>query len=152
MRWNELSEERCSIARTTAIIGDRWTLLILRDCFLRIRRFDAFQARLGITRHILANRLKGLVDAGVLQKTPYGSRPVRHEYRLTQAGIDLYPILMSIAHWGDEHLAGEAGPPLLHYHLLCCHQFNPVLACSECGAAVDPRQVRVSPGPSTAKT
>jgi DNA-binding HxlR family transcriptional regulator len=84
MRWNELADERCSIARTVSVIGDRWTLLILRDCFLGIRRFEAFEARLGITRHILADRLKKLVDEGVLKKVPYRDRQERHEYRLTQ--------------------------------------------------------------------
>ncbi|MDB5400799.1 MAG: putative HTH-type transcriptional regulator [Rhodopila sp.] len=117
MRWRDLADERCSIARPVSIIGDRWTLLILRDCFLRIRRFDHFEARLGITRHILADRLRKLVDAGVLEKVPYGERPVRHEYRLTQKGLDLYPVMMSIVHWGDIHTAGKAGRPLLHRHL-----------------------------------
>ena len=77
MRWAELADEKCSIARTVSVIGDRWTLLILRDCFLRIRRFDDFEARLGITRHVLADRLRKLVEAGVLEKVPYGDRPVR---------------------------------------------------------------------------
>jgi DNA-binding HxlR family transcriptional regulator len=147
MRWNELVDERCSIARTVSVIGDRWTLLILRDCFLRVRRFDDFEARLSITRHILANRLKKLVTAGVLRKVPYQGRPVRYEYRLTQKGLDLYPVLMGIAHWGDTYMAGKAGRPLLHRHLTCDHQFDPVLTCSECGEAVDPREVRVAAGP-----
>lgn len=147
MRWNELADERCSIARTVSVIGDRWTLLILRDCFLRIRRFDEFEARLGITRHILADRLKKLVDAGVLRKVPYQERPVRYEYRLTQKGLDLYPILMGIVHWGDSYMAGKAGRPLLHRHLKCGHQFDPVLTCSECGERVNPREVRVMAGP-----
>jgi DNA-binding HxlR family transcriptional regulator len=151
MRWGELADERCSIARTVSVIGDRWTLLILRDCFLRIRRFDDFQSRLGITRHVLADRLRKLVDAAVLEKVPYGERPVRHEYRLTQKGRDLYPLMMSIVHWGDIHTAGKAGRPLLHQHLTCGHQFDPTLTCSACGEAVDPRQVRVLPGPGATK-
>jgi DNA-binding HxlR family transcriptional regulator len=151
MRWSELADERCSIARTVAVIGDRWTLLILRDCFLRVRRFDDFEARLGITRHILADRLKKLTEARVLEKVPYGERPVRHEYRLTKKGLDLYPVLMSIVHWGDTYTTGKAGRPLLHRHLGCGHQFDPVLTCSACGETVDPRQVRVLPGPGAAK-
>ncbi|HEY0182282.1 MAG TPA: helix-turn-helix domain-containing protein [Rhodopila sp.] len=151
MRWSELADERCSIARTVSVIGDRWTLLILRDCFLRIRRFDDFEARLGVTRHVLADRLKKLVEAGVLEKVPYGERPVRHEYRLTQKGLDLYPVLMSIVHWGDLHTAGKAGRPLLHQHLSCGHQFDPVLTCSACGETVDPRHVRVLPGPGAGR-
>ena len=107
MRWNELSEENCSMARTVSVIGDRWTLLILRDCFLRVRRFEDFQERLGITRPILASRLKKLVDEFVLVKVPYQQRPPRYEYRLTQKGLDLYPIVMAIVHWGDVHMAGK---------------------------------------------
>ena len=151
MRWNDLSNERCSIARTVAVIGDRWTLLILRDCFLCIRRFDDFEARLGLTRHILADRLRKLVEAGVLAKTPYGERPVRHEYRLTQKGLDLYPVLMSIVHWGDVHTAGTAGRPMLHQHLSCGHPFDPVMTCSVCRQDVDPRAVRTLPGPGAAQ-
>ena len=147
MRWSELGGERCSIARTVAIVGDRWTLLILRDCFLRVRRFEEFEARLGITRHILAGRLKKLVSEGVLRKVAYHERPVRYEYRLTQKGLDLYPVLMSLVHWGDTYTTGKAGRPLLHQHLRCGRQFDPILTCSECGEALDPREVRVMPGP-----
>jgi DNA-binding HxlR family transcriptional regulator len=101
MRWNEFGREACSMARTASVIGDRWTLLMLRDCFPRVRRSEDFQERLGITRPILADRLKKLVDEFVLVKVPYQQRPVRHEYRLTQKGLDLYPIVIAIVHWGE---------------------------------------------------
>ena len=117
MRWNKLENEACSVARTVSVIGDRWTLLILRDCFLRVRRFEEFQARLGVTRPILASRLRKLVKDFVLAKVPYQERPLRYEYRLTQKGLDLYPIVMSIVHWGDVHMAGKKGRPLLHQHV-----------------------------------
>jgi DNA-binding HxlR family transcriptional regulator len=148
MRWNELSEENCSMARTISVIGDRWTLVILRDCFLRVRRFEDFQERLGITRPILANRLKKLVDAFVLVKVPYQQRPRRYEYRLTQKGLDLFPIVMAIVHWGDMYMADKKGRPLLHTHNLCGKDFDPVMVCSECGEELLPREVRVRPGPS----
>jgi DNA-binding HxlR family transcriptional regulator len=147
MRWSELGEETCSMARTVSVIGDRWTLLILRDCFLRIRRFEDFQERLGVTRPILAERLKKLVDAFVLVKVPYQQRPVRYEYRLTPKGLDLYPIVMAIVHWGDVHMAGKKGRPLLHTHDLCGKDFDPMMVCSECGEPLAPRQVHVHPGP-----
>ena len=147
MRWNELSEENCSMARTISVIGDRWTLLILRDCFLRVHRFEDFQERLGITRPILANRLKKLVDEFVLVKVPYQQRPPRYEYRLTQKGLDLYPIVMAIVHWGDVHMAGKKGRPMLHTHHLCGKDFDPVMVCSECGDRLSPRQVHVHGGP-----
>ena len=147
MRWKELEDQACSVARTVSVIGDRWTLLILRDCFLRVRRFEAFEERLGITRHILADRLRKLVKAGVLARMPYQERPRRYEYRLTEKGIDLHRILMSIVQWGDRHMAGEAGPPMLYEHKDCGHVFEPVLSCSACGKAVTPRSVRLLPGP-----
>ena len=147
MRWKELGGEACSVARTVSVIGDRWTLLVLRDCFLRVRRFEAFQERLGITRPLLADRLQKLVKAGVLEKVAYQQRPLRHEYRLTEKGLALYPVLMAIVHWGDVHMAGEDGRPVLHRHKSCGHRFDPVLTCSECGDALSARDVAVEPGP-----
>jgi DNA-binding HxlR family transcriptional regulator len=147
MRWNGLSEENCSMARTVSVIGDRWTLLTLWDCFLRVRRFEDFQARLGITRPLLASRLKKLVDEFVLVKVPYRQRPVRYEYRLTAKGLDLYPIVIAIVHWGDVHMAGKKRRPLLHMHDLCGKDFDPVMVCSECGEPLLAKQVRVHPGP-----
>lgn len=147
MRWRELDREACSVARTVAVIGDRWTLLVLRDCFLRVRRFEEFQKRLGITRHVLADRLRNLVKAGVLEKVVYEQRPRRHEYRLTPKGLDLYPILMAIVHWGDVHTSGRRGRPLLHEHKTCGRHFDPVTICSECGEPLDARAVHVHPGP-----
>jgi DNA-binding HxlR family transcriptional regulator len=147
MQWNELDREACSVARALSVIGDRWTLLILRDCFLKVRRFDDFQDRLGIGRPILADRLQKLVDAGVLAKVAYRQSPVRHEYRLTPKGLDLHPVILAIVHWGDAHMAGEGGRPLLHRHKACGCVFDPVQVCSECGEPLDPRQVEVLPGP-----
>ena len=147
MRWSNLDKEACSVARTVSVIGDRWTLLILRDCFLRVRRFEEFQARLGITRPILTSRLRKLVKEFVLTRVPYQERPLRHEYRLTQKGLDLYPVVMSIVHWGDVHMAGRKGRPLLHQHVNCGKNFDPVMTCSACGEPVNPRQVHVHRGP-----
>src|SRR5690606_21369976 len=123
MKWKDLEQERCSVARTVSVIGDRWTLLVLRDCFLGIRRFEAFRERLGISRPMLADRLAKLVDAGVLQKHAYQEAPPRFEYRLTPKGLDLHPVIMAIVHWGDTHMAGPEGRPLLHRHAACGHLF-----------------------------
>jgi DNA-binding HxlR family transcriptional regulator len=147
MRWDKLDQQACSLARTVSVIGDRWTLLILRDCFLRVRRFEEFQARLGVTRPILANRLRKLVRSSVLTKVAYQRHPLRCEYRLTQKGLDLYPVVMSIVHWGDVHMAGKKGRPVLHRHLECGKHFDPVLVCSECGEALDPKRVHAHRGP-----
>lgn len=141
MKWEDLSAQECSISRTLAVIGDRWTLMILRDCFLGIRRFEGFQARLGISRTIVTDRLKLLTAEGVLSKTAYQDRPTRYEYRLTDKGLQLHPVLMAIVHWGDRNYAGEAGPPVLHRHKACGHDFHPVMTCSECGEPVTAREV-----------
>ena len=152
MKWDALEEEPCSVARTVAVIGDRWSLLILRECFLRKRRFEAFQSSLGITRHLLAARLKKLVQFGVLRRIPYQLSPKRYEYILTQKGLDLYPVLMSIVHWGNIHMVDARGRPMLHEHKSCGKIFDPVMVCSECGEPLSAKDVRVHPGPGAHKT
>jgi len=147
MKWHSLEEEQCSVARTVAIIGDRWTLLVLRECFLRVRRFEDFHARLGLTRHVLADRLKKLVRHGVLRRVPYQAQPKRHEYILTQKGLDLYPIMMAIVHWGDVHMVDERGRPRLYEHKPCGKMFDPVMTCSQCGGALSAKEVHVHLGP-----
>lgn len=147
MRWNDLDQERCSVARTVSVIGDRWTLLVLRDCFLGVRRFEDFQQRLGVSRPMLVDRLRKLVEAGVLKKVAYQESPARYEYRLTRKGLDLHPVLMAIVHWGDVHMAGQRGRPLLHRHTGCGHLFDPVMVCSECSAPVTAKDVTVERGP-----
>lgn len=150
MKWATLENENCSVARTIAVIGDRWTLLILRDCFLRIRRFEAFQARLGITRHVLADRLRKLERYDVLRRVPYHERPRRYEYVLTERGLALHPVLMSIVHWGDTQMADIRGRPMLHEHKPCGHLFDPVMTCSVCGEPLAARDVLTHDGPGLA--
>lgn len=151
MKWKDLEEEPCSLARTVAVIGDRWSLLVLRECFLRTRRFEGFQSKLKITRHLLADRLKKLVRFGVLRRVPYQDAPKRFEYILTQKGLDLYPIIMAIVHWGDVHMVDERGRPILHQHKTCGKSFDPVMVCSECGEPLNARDVHVHPGPGLRK-
>jgi DNA-binding HxlR family transcriptional regulator len=152
MKWDALEEEQCSLARAVAVIGDRWTLLILRECFLRKRRFEEFQSSLGITRHLLSGRLKKLVRFGVLRRAPYQDSPARYEYILTQRGLDLYPIVMAIVHWGDTHMVDERGRPLLHEHKTCGKLFDPVMVCSECGEPLTAKAVHVHPGPGVRRS
>ena len=141
MRWDSLADENCSLARTLAVIGDRWTLLVLRDAFLRVRRFEDFENSLRIARRVLSERLALLVEHGILAKVPYQERPTRYEYRLTDKGLDLYPALISLVHWGDKHTATKDGPPVIHRHLKCGHDFRSVLTCSECAKPVHAREV-----------
>ena len=146
MKWDDLAAQPCSVSRSLAVIGDRWTLMILRDCFLGVRRFEAFQARLGISRSIVTDRLRVLVEEGVLRREAYQANPPRHDYRLTAKGMDLHPVIMAVAHFGDTHYAGPEGPPLLRRHKACGCDFHPVQTCSECGEPVDARAVETRPG------
>src|SRR5450759_5437164 len=112
MRRTSFAEMNCSVARTLEIVGEWWTMLVVREAFNGVRRFDDFQARLGIARNVLAARLLGLVEHGVLERRLYQERPERYEYRLTQKGLDLYPVLLSLLSWGDKWETPENGVPL----------------------------------------
>lgn len=148
MRWDDIDQQICSVARTLSVVGERWTLLILRDAFFGTRRFDNFQHNLGITRHRLSERLGKLVDQGVLVKVAYNKRPVRYEYRLTRKGLALYPVLMSLTRWGDDWMDNGEGVPLEYVHLGCGKKTTPLLACSECGEALRPEEVTAQIGPA----
>ena len=143
MKRTSFADMDCSIARTLEVVGEWWTMLILREAFNGVRRFDGFQGRLGIARNVLAARLQGLVDADILDRRLYQERPERYEYRLTQKGRDLYPVLMSLMHWGDKWAVSEAGPPVLLTHEKCGHAPGPVLSCEHCGERLDARDVTV---------
>ena len=131
----------CSIARTLEVVGEWWTMLVVREAFNGVRRFDDFQAHLGIARNVLAARLQGLVDHGILERRLYQERPERFEYRLTEKGVDLYPILIALMGWGDRWAAGPDGPPVTLIHKSCGNAPEPVLACSHCGEPLSPREV-----------
>jgi len=151
MRWDDIGKMHCSVARALSVVGDRWTLLILRDAFLRTRRFEHFQKSLGITRHRLADRLAKLVRHGILTRVPYQDGPVRYEYRLTEKGLDLYPVIVSLVGWGDRWMAGKAGPPIRLHHRDCGHAISPVFACPECAKPITARDVRAEAGPGLQK-
>ena len=143
MKWQDTAEMPCPVARTLAVIGDRWTFLIVRNAFMGMRRFEDFQRSLGITRHVLAGRLGRLVEQGVLSRQPYQQKPVRHEYRLTDKGKDLYPVLLALTSWGDRWLDKGDAPDFKLQHVVCGHQFSPVMCCSECGDSLNPAEVQV---------
>lgn len=147
MKWQDIGDIPCSIARSLAVLGDRWTLMVLRNAFLGIKRFDDFQTNLGVTRHVLAERLQRLVEAGVFAKVPYQQKPERFEYRLTEKGRDLYPVLLALVAWGDKWLDEGRGAPLEYLHQPCGHKFRPTMVCSECGEPLNPRQVMPMIGP-----
>lgn len=147
MKWENIDTQVCSVARALAIVGERWTLLIIRDAFKGTRRFDEFYRNLGVTRHRLAQRLGGLVEAGVMTRVPYSDRPVRYEYRLTRMGLGLYPVLMTLGDWGDKWLDNDQGPPTEYWHARCGKMTGPVLSCRECGDPLRPEEVSPRPGP-----
>ncbi len=151
MRWRDIGSETCSVARTLSVVGDRWTLLVLREAFLRTRKFEDFQNRLGVARNILANRLQRLVDHGVLERSKYQEKPARYEYRLTDKGLDLYPVIMSLVAWGDRWMDDGEGRPIEHVHQDCGHVMRPVQTCSECGGPIHARNVRPRLGPALRK-
>lgn len=151
MRWNELENEPCAVARSLAVIGDRWSLMILRDCFLGIRRFDTFQARLQISRTILRDRLNHLVAHGVLDRCQYETHPPRHEYRLSGRGKALQPVLLALAHWGNTYMSDANAPPTAHTHRSCGRDFHPVTTCSECGEPIRPPDVSTRSGFDTTR-
>ncbi len=131
----------CSIAASLGFVGDRWTLLILRDAFRGVRRFGDFCEDLGIARNVLADRLDKLVHAGILERVPYQERPLRHEYRLTAKGRDLSPALVALMRWGDRW-AHEGEPPTLLVHDACGTELEQLLRCPSCDVAVTPTHIR----------
>lgn len=148
MRWRDVGDMTCSVARSLAVVGDRWTLLILRDAFLRTRRFAHFQASLGIPRHRLADRLQKLVDHGILERVRYQERPPRDEYRLTAKGRDLYPVIVSLVRWGDRWMIDDDGVPVELVHRDCGHPITPVLTCPDCHREVGAQDMLAQPGPA----
>jgi DNA-binding HxlR family transcriptional regulator len=144
------SVDNCTIGRTMEILGERWMLVVLREVFSGIRRFDDMRERTNIPRQVLTNRLGRLVAAGVLRRSPYrepGSR-VREEYRLTPKGFDLYPILVAVREWGDRYLADPEGPPMETLHKDCGARVNVVLRCEDGHDVASARDVVPRPGPS----
>jgi DNA-binding HxlR family transcriptional regulator len=138
--------ESCSVARAMDILGERWTMLIMREAFYGVRRFSDMQRNLGIARNILSTRLQTLVRSGILERRLYQEEPERFEYRLTQAGRDLYPAVIAIMKWGDEYLSDETGPPVVLRHS-CGALIDPVLVCDHCGGALHPHDITPEPGP-----
>ncbi|MBB5920883.1 DNA-binding HxlR family transcriptional regulator [Actinoalloteichus hoggarensis] len=138
-------DQRCSVARTLEVVGERWTLLIVREALHGVTRFDRFLDQLAIARNVLTDRLHRLVEHGVLDRVPYQDRPVRHEYRITPRGRELATVVTALMEWGDRHLADEAGPPRVAEHAACGGQVATMLHCSRCSHPVSPGEVITRP-------
>lgn len=136
----------CSVAQTLEIVGEWWTLLVVRDLLLGVTRFDELQQRLGISRNILSDRLRTLIEAGVVERHPYQHNPERHDYRLTEKGADLWLVVSAIRQWGDRWAAPD-GPPVELEHRSCGHRTTVVPCCSACGERLEPHDLRPVVGP-----
>jgi DNA-binding HxlR family transcriptional regulator len=133
MLRRDYENQHCSIAATLELVGERWTLLILREAFRGTRRFDDFQRALGIARNVLQSRLERLVEEEIFRRARYQERPARYEYRLTEKGIDLWPVLMALMHWGDRHIHPGMEPDVV-VHRGCGGEVTGHLTCAKCAA------------------
>ncbi|MDT7609786.1 MAG: hypothetical protein QOG96_4289 [Pseudonocardiales bacterium] len=150
MQRTRFGDLACSIARTLDVIGEPWSPLILRDIYVGINRFEQIQQELDISRKVLTERLKWLVEKEVLQRHAYSERPPRYEYRLTAKGLELCDLLLVMVRWGDRWTAGEAGPPVLYRHHACGQVSHVELRCSVCAEPMRATDVDVLPGPGAA--
>lgn len=143
MLRNDYEGQLCSIARTLELVGERWTLLVIREVFLGRRRFSEMQRTLGVARNVLAGRLQRLVDADILERRLYSERPERHEYFLTEKGLDLWPTVVAMMHWGDKHFPAPDGPPTVLVHKGDCGgEVNDRRICERCGKELEVREAR----------
>ncbi|HEY9473260.1 MAG TPA: helix-turn-helix domain-containing protein [Mycobacteriales bacterium] len=140
--------QECALASALELIGERWTLLLVRDAFYGVRRYSDFLAHVGAPRAVLAERLQSLVDAGVFERRPYQDSPPRDEYVLTEMGVALWPAVYTLAQWGERYLS-SAGPRRIFAHVTCGSPLDPLGMCSSCGMVVAPADVEVRPGPGT---
>ncbi|MGD1057487.1 MAG: helix-turn-helix domain-containing protein [Solirubrobacteraceae bacterium] len=140
-----------SVGAAAALLGDRWTVLILREAFFGTRRFNAFAENLGLSRNILSNRLKLLVSQGIFEEHPYGPSKSRVEYQLAQAGRDIFPIVVALLQWGDKHLVGSCGPSIVLRHTHCGNDADPLLVCRACREPIELSKVVPTPGPGASE-
>ncbi|PPK68836.1 helix-turn-helix domain-containing protein [Actinokineospora auranticolor] len=150
MQRTRFSEMACSIARTLDVIGEPWSPLILRDVYVGINRFDQLQQDLGISRKVLSERLKWLVDSEILTRVEYSSKPPRYEYGLTARGVELCDLLLVMVRWGDRWLAGAEGPPVLYRHHACGQISHVEPRCAVCAEPMRATDIDVLPGPGMA--
>ncbi|MBB3727047.1 winged helix-turn-helix transcriptional regulator [Nonomuraea dietziae] len=136
----------CSLAKALELIGERWTMLVIRDAMYGVRRYGDFLAHLDIPRAVLSQRLGALVEAGILDKRRYQDHPPREEYVLTDVGRELWPPMQALAHWGERHLS-STGPRRLFFHLTCGTRLDPTAHCPACGTRPPLEDLEVRPGP-----
>lgn len=146
---SDYSSQDCSVARALELLGERWTMLIVRDAFYGVRRYSDFQGHLRAPRAVLSARLARLVDAGVLTKVRYQDNPVRDEYRLTEKGVELWPVLYSLSRWGERHHPGANGPRRVFVHHPCQTPLDRNGGCAHCDVVPSAEAIEIHPGPGT---
>lgn len=147
MLYHDYPGQECSIAASLEVVGERWSLLIIRDVLRGRRRFDRIQQSLGVARNVLTKRLRRLLEAGILEKRRYQDSPARYEYFLTEKGLDLWPVLMAYLEWGDKYCEPD-GPPRLIVHKECGGEVDGRRICQKCGARLEVRDAESIPGPA----
>jgi DNA-binding HxlR family transcriptional regulator len=146
MPRRDFADQNCAIADTLGLVGERWTLMIIREVLLGRFRFREIQRRTGVAPNILADRLQTLVEAGILRRV--GDDP---EYRPTRKAVDLQPVLVMLMEWGNKHVPREMGPPRVIVHTACDHDAHPYVVCSHCGEHLNPRETVLRPGPGASE-
>jgi DNA-binding HxlR family transcriptional regulator len=146
----DFPRDACSVASTLTVIGERWTMHVLRESFLGVRRFEDFRRNIGVARNILSDRLNCLVAEGILRRELYCEHPPRYEYRLTRKGVDLYGILIELMKWGNRWSPNPEGPAVELRHRGCGAVIEPQLACPDCGEPVHAWDLQAVPGPAMA--
>jgi len=147
MRRTSFADMTCSIARTLEVVGEWWTLLVLRDLFLGLTHFEDICADLGVATNVLTDRLATLVEHGLVERRAYQDHPPRFDYILAEKGRDLFPVIAALIRWGDRWEAGEAGPPMMLVHDDCREVTEAVVVCSQCGGPLDSENVVTVAGP-----
>lgn len=147
MRQTSFAEVQCSLARSLEVIGDWWTPLIIRDLYLGIDRFDGLATDLGISRNLLTTRLAHLAEHGVVSRHRYSDHPPRDRYQLTEAGLDIVPVILALTAWGDRWATPPGGKPMIMRHRDCGGEFEPTVCCDACGERIGAAGVEVMPGP-----
>jgi DNA-binding HxlR family transcriptional regulator len=139
VRHDDLADVYCSVARSWSVVGERWTMMILRECFRGESQYEHLQRKLGLARNVLSDRLHKLTEEGILERRQYQTRPDRFEYRLTQKGEDLYPVMLALIQWGDRYK--NTTPPLRLVHRQCGHDPLPANNCAHCGESFSRRDL-----------
>ena len=147
MDVRDFPRDTCSVANALEIVGERWTIHVLREAFLGVTRFEQFRRNIGVAKNILSDRLNTLVAGGILERKLYSEHPPRYEYRLTRKGVDLWGVLVELMRWGNRWTPSAGGPGVILEHTTCGKVMSPVHACPECGEVLHPRNMRSLPGP-----